>query len=438
MNSKSITIPNNPVNKSINDIIKKKSEIKKNNKKDRLSIVLVTNEYPTDERRTPGGGIGTAYYEMANGFAELGHDVSVITLTRIEETSYYENGVHVHKIFPIIYQPKEQIEYKKGLLKSFYWSKAVSEKLFTILSEKNVDIIQFPELSGQAYCFLNDIKELPENKNKKRNFKNLVRLHSFTKYYRKSRNILTQTEHQKLELERITLKNCDLVISSCNATIETAKKTMDIDDLKYEIVPNSIDSTFFKPKKGKHNLDNKENFVFGYVGKLRYAKGVDNIIKAFSVIAAENDKVELLLIGREQDYAYSLINNLREEIKERIRVIRQIPRTELVNYYQTFNCFILASRYESFPNTLLEAMSCGIPAIASNVGCVNEILGNSPNIIFNSESTEELIKAMKTMLKKPHIRQKASLYNRQKVEKNYSRKVIAQRYVNLYKKLLNN
>ncbi len=438
LNSKTISSLNKPVNKSIKDIIKKKSAIKKNNKKDKLSIILVTNEYPTDERITPGGGIGTVYYEMANGLAELGHDVSVITLTRIKEACYYENGVHVHKIFPIIYQPKEQIEYKKGLLKSFYWSKAVSKKIFSILREKNVDIIQFPELSGQAYFFLKDIKESSEINNKKRNFKNLVRLHSFTKYYRKSRNILTQTEHQKLELERITLKNCDLVISSCNETIETAKKTMNIDNLKYEIVPNSIDSTFFRPKKEKHNLDNNKYFVFGYVGKLRYAKGVDNIIKAFSVIAAENHKVELLLIGREQNYAYSLIDNLRGDIKERIKVIRQIPRNELVNYYQTFNCFILASRYESSPNTLLEAMSCGVPAIASNVGCVNEILGNSPNIIFNSENTEELIKAMKIMLKKPHVRQKASLYNRQKVEKNYSRKIIAQRYVSLYKKLLNN
>lgn len=426
----------NPVNKSIADVLKKNLEIKVSNKKDRFSIVLVTNEYPTDERRTPGGGIGTVYYELANSLVGIGHDVSVITLTRIKETSYFENGVRIYKIFPRYYQPEEYVKLKRATLKSLYWSKAVSEKLFSILNEKKIDIIQFPELDGQAYCFLKDVKEQLVSNYGENSFRTIVRLHSFTKYYRKMKDTLSLVEHQRLELEKFTLQNCDLVISSCDATAEAAKKIMMINNLKYEIIPNSIDSGFFKPKKRKNKADNEEKFVFGYVGKLRYAKGVDNIINAFSVIAAENNKVELLLIGRERDYAYSLISYLEENIKERIKIIGQIPREELVEYYQKFDCFILASRYESFPNTLLEAMSCGIPVIASNVGCVNEIIGGSSNIIFNSEDIEQLIKAMNTMLKKPHIREKTGFYNRKSVELNYSRKIIAKRYIKLYKKML--
>ncbi len=433
MNSKKIT---NPVNKSITDILNKKSLIKENNQKDRLSIVLVTNEYPTDERRTPGGGIGTVYYELANGLASIGHDVSVITLSRIKEASYFENGVHIYKIFPVYYQSEEHIKLKRATLKSLYWSKAASKKLFSILNERKIDIIHFPELDGQAYCFLKDVKEQLGSNYNENNFRTIIRLHSFTKYYKKMKDTLSLVEHQRLELEKFALQNCDLVISSCNATAEAAKKIMMINNLKYEIIPNSIDSDFFKPEKRKNKEENKGKFVFGYVGKLRHAKGVDNIINAFSVIAAENDKVELLLIGRERDYAYSLINCLEESIKKRIEIIGQIPREELVKYYQKFNCFILASRYESFPNTLLEAMSCGIPVIASNVGCVSEIIGGSPNIIFNPEDIEKLIKAMNTMLKKSHIREKVGSYNRQSVELNYSRKIIAKRYAKLYEKML--
>jgi len=114
----------NPVNKSITDILNKKAELRKA----RLSIILATNEYPTDERRTPGGGIGTVYYELANGLASIGHDVSVITQTRIKEESYFDNGVHVYKIFPIYYIPEEQIKFKRATLKSLYWSNAVSKK----------------------------------------------------------------------------------------------------------------------------------------------------------------------------------------------------------------------------------------------------------------------------------------------------------------------
>ncbi|SCG83244.1 putative glycosyltransferase MJ1607 [Proteiniborus sp. DW1] len=422
----------NPVNKSITDVLNKKSTTKKG----RLSIILVTYEYPTDERRTPGGGIGTVYYELANGLSSIGHDVSVITHTRIKETSYFENGVHVYKIFPMYYQSEEHAKFKRPTLKSLYWSNAVSKKLISILNEKKIDIIQFPELDGQGYCFLKDIKEQPVSNYNENKFITIIRLHSFTKYYRKAKNILSVVDHQRLELEKAALQNCDLVISSCHATAKAAKKYMNLKSLEYEIIPNSIDSCFFRPNKRKTEDDSKENFVFGYVGKIRHAKGVDNIIKAFSVIAAENDKVELILIGREREYAYSLIKSLDEEIKERIKVIGQIPREELVEYYKKFDCFILASRYESFPNTLLEAMSCGVPIIASNVGCVKEIIGESSNIIFNPENVEQLIKAMKTMLKKPYIREQAASYNRKSVESNYSRKKIAKKYVKLYQKVL--
>lgn len=422
----------NPVNKSITDILNKKAELRKA----RLSIILATNEYPTDEWRTPGGGIGTVYYELANGLASLGHDVSVITQTKIRETSYFNNGVYIYKILPMYYIPEEQVKLKRAALKSLYWSNAVSKKIISILSQKKIDIIQFPELDGQGYCFLKDIKDPLLMNYIESNFKTIIRLHSFTKYYRKENNILSLVEQQRLELEKTALQNCDLVISSCHATAEAAKKYMNINNLKYEIIPNSVDTKLFKPKKRKNKNHDNGKFIFGYVGKLRYAKGVDNIIKAFSVIAAENDNVELLLIGREKEYAYNLISSLEEDIKERIKVIGQIPREKLVEYYQKFDCFILASRYESFPNTLLEAMSCGVPIIASDVGCVREIIGNSPNIIFNPEDTKELIIAMNMMLKQPYIREEVGSYNRKIVELNYSRKTIAKQYVKLYRKIL--
>ena len=73
-------------------------------------------------------------------------------------------------------------------------------------------------------------------------------------------------------------------------------------------------------------------------------------------------------------------------------------RSDVAKMMAQSHCFILNSNYEGLPCVLLEAMSCGIPVITTNVGAIPEIIDYKQGIIIQPNKTNELVKAMEDMI----------------------------------------
>ncbi len=411
----------------INLYFKNMNSISKDQNK--LSILLVSFEFPDKTGSTRGGGVSTVYYELANGLADLGHDVLVLTHGD-KEDFYRENNYYVWRIdsYDGLSENWKNAEHVQCR------SKNVAKKVFYTLSKASFDIVQFPELNGEGYYFFK------ENKNGILNnsIKTVVRIHSSTKPYRKLNNILSAKDKIIMDMEKLSIERCDLLIYPSENNLKKVISTMNIKNISNSIyIPNSINHEYFKPKK---NENNSEYLKIGYAGKIRDPKGTDILIRSFSEIADHYPNIELSLIGNQKYYKNKkllytdlLTQSLPDEIKNRMKIYKKVDRKKLIEYYQSLDLFVFPSRYENFPNSLMEAMSCGLPVIATNVGGVSELLGpNNPSIIIPPNDYNALCNSLIKMIVDPNLRNKSGDYNRKRIIENFSREFITKKYIEAY------
>ena len=106
---------------------------------------------------------------------------------------------------------------------------------------------------------------------------------------------------------------------------------------------------------------------------------------------------------------------------------------EIINEY---NVLILASIYENSPKALLEAMSCGIPVIGTDVDGIREIIRHKENGFLCRTDALSINEAIDTVMQDSELRQKMSRIGRQYVIENCSLPRILEKEIKIYKKII--
>lgn len=134
-------------------------------------------------------------------------------------------------------------------------------------------------------------------------------------------------------------------------------------------IPNSVDVVYFQP--GENGSTKKMRSIL-FIGRLADEKGVHYLIRAVEKLKKKVDGITLFIVGE---------GPLRRELEELSRHLNVMDETAFVghtdsvlSYYQEADIFVLPSLSEGLPLTLLEALSCGLPVVASAVGGSREIL----------------------------------------------------------------
>lgn len=125
-----------------------------------------------------------------------------------------------------------------------------------------------------------------------------------------------------------------------------------------------------------------EGRVVLYVGTLEPRKNLPLLLQAFAVLAAESQFEDVTLyIGGSKGWYYNEIFSTAERLglteSRRVRFLGRVPDDELALWYNVATVFAYPSLYEGFGLPVLEAMSCGTPAIASNTASLPEVVGSA-------------------------------------------------------------
>lgn len=152
---------------------------------------------------------------------------------------------------------------------------------------------------------------------------------------------------------------------------------------KMHVVPNGIDTERFKPSRHDHPL------TFGLVGRMSPMKDVATFIKAAALVP----RARFVVVGSgDEGYAKQM-----RELAESLGVkVEWLPaQNDMPAVYATFDCLVNASAFgEGFSNVIGEAMACGVPCIASDVGDSAWIIGQ-PEQIFPAGDHAALAKCMR-------------------------------------------
>jgi teichuronic acid biosynthesis glycosyltransferase TuaC len=207
------------------------------------------------------------------------------------------------------------------------------------------------------------------------------------------------------------LKKANKVISLSE---EMACKADELSSMasKTVVIRNGVDTDKFyyldkQECREKLNLSENDKIILG-VGALIQRKGFDLVIKGLEKIIAtqglENTKFYILgAQGPEGDYRKELNQFIEQHnLQNHVVFVGAVANSELITWYNAADVFCLSSRGEGSPNVLTEALACGTPAVATNVGSVPEIMASEEKLGYcvKNENIAEITDKLIQLLKK--------------------------------------
>lgn len=221
-----------------------------------------------------------------------------------------------------------------------------------------------------------------------------------------------------------------------------------LSDAKVLEIPNGVDTTQFFPwssaeektQARKEYQFNEEPIVL-YVGIINQRKGIDLLIEAWRQVKAQNLAGKLLLVGPEENTTPDLFT---DRIKEKIEdyslsesVIFWGKEENVARLLRSGDLLILSSRSEGLPNVVLEAMSSGLPVLASSTaGTEVALIPEKEGLVFKLEDPADFAQKLILLLKNRQKREQLGVAARQRIEADFSLDLISRRYQKVYRELL--
>ncbi len=183
-----------------------------------------------------------------------------------------------------------------------------------------------------------------------------------------------------LAVGKETLKKADKIVAVSSASRDYVL-SLGAKPSKITVLHNGVDLERFRPMLGKQVEMRrklgipKDAVVFLTVRRLVYKNGIDTLIDTANIAAKKNPKVVFLAVGKGPDMASVQQRVKQLGLENNFRLTGFVSDEDLPLYYNAADFFALPSKSgEGLPLVALEAMACGLPVVATNVGGIGEVL----------------------------------------------------------------
>lgn len=199
-------------------------------------------------------------------------------------------------------------------------------------------------------------------------------------------------------------------------------------------IPNGVETERFKPIERPANP--KVRILF--IGRLIPRKGFHRVVRALPAVreaTAVPFEVEVVGTGAHRPELDALAEELG--VSDLIRYVGLVPYGQLEKSYQYADVFVLTSLSEGMPSVILEAMGCGLPVIASDVGGNNEIVHEGENgYLIKGDDVELLARRLTELINDKEMRERMGARSRE-MALNYDWERIMAQYEQLYERHAN-
>ena len=176
-----------------------------------------------------------------------------------------------------------------------------------------------------------------------------------------------------------------------------------IDTLKYNTVSNEEKNMLKIEKSIPAN-----SLVVLFCARIAMRKGIDTVQKAWKKIHRDFPTAKLVLVGGGDNQIVEELKELSVELDGSVIVVGEIDNP--CEYYQLSDIYFFPSRCEGLPTTLMEAMSCGLPSVVSDIGGCEDLVTNDVNgFRLHAEDADGFAEKISYLLKNDDIRKKMSI-----------------------------
>ncbi len=354
---------------------------------------------------------------------------------KVQAEALQKNGIKIGIIAPIII--------KHYVLKRV---KKIDFGLKEVIDPIPTFIFQFP--SFPVFKRVNDFLRLYYGKKlfrqylKKYGRPDLIHLQSFengilTRWIKEKYGIkFLITEHSTrferndysqwlLKLAKKAFKESELVITVSPALGKTLHDKFKIDTTT---IPNLIDTSFFRPL----NLTKKYDLIS--IGGLRDVKNYSMLLDVAASLKALKNDISLIIIGV-GPLQKSLQNKIMAlRLESNVFLIGHKTPADIVNLLNQSRLFVSSSKKETFGVAIVEAMSCGLPVVATKSGGPESFLTEDYLGVLTEQSTDKLYEGIRHCLE--HIEKFNAKRIHDYIDGKFSERIVSNQLISIYRQLI--
>ena len=241
----------------------------------------------------------------------------------------------------------------------------------------------------------------------------IVRCGYLHSYFIKNQSKDQKAINEAIQLEKKAFSCADMGIVTSSWQRDIVIKQYNIEPAKIKVIPNYVVTDVFKTHS---EIQKKYDLIF--VGRSGNQKNINNLLKAIQYLKTKNKNISLIMIGGCCDN-----NEIREIVNQyRLNVTYKgnVPNFELPYILNQAKVFILPSYYEGHPKALLEAMSCELPCVGSDVVGIKEDIQHMETGYLCKTDYKSIANAIETVLSDDLLQKKIGENAREYILKKYS------------------
>ncbi|MFB4169199.1 N-acetyl-alpha-D-glucosaminyl L-malate synthase BshA [Virgibacillus sp. JSM 102003] len=361
------------------------------------------------------GGSGIIATELGMLMAKQGNQIHFITsslpfrLNRVHPNIYYHEVELNH--YPVFQYPPFDL--------------ALANKMAEVIDQEKLDILHVHYAMPHAICAIlaKDIA--------KHDVKIVTTLHG-------TDITVLGIDHSLKKMIRHGIENSDAVTAVSNSLVNQTKEMLGVDK-NINVIYNFVnEEEYYKNElpgiKQQYGIKPDEKVII-HISNFRKVKRVEDVIHTFYKVQ-ESIKAKLLLVGDGPEYseAYHLVEELG--ITEQVLFLGK--QKKVSDLMSISDLKLLMSEKESFGLVLLEAMSCEVPCIGTNVGGVPEVIEhNNTGYIIELGDIDKAAEYAVHLLKNDQLLDRFSKNALAHVRKDFYSYDIVQQYTALYDDIMN-
>lgn len=359
------------------------------------------------------GGSGILATRLGVEFAKRGHEIHFITYERPVAIQ----GVDVENVFTHLVSV---VEYP--LFKYPPYTIALSSEMIRVSREVDLEVlhVHYAIPHSTAALIAREATGIPY----------VVTLHG-------SDVTILGSDPAYLLSNTLSIERADSVTAVSSFMAREAYERLGVNN-EIQVIPNFVDAEFFKPAPCD-NIDELEgkDFIVTHVSNFRPVKRIQDLVYAMKIVTKEVPEARLVLVGDGPDRhnTEQLIHRL--DLKENVTLTGF--RSDVANLLQCSDAMVLCSETESAPLTLLEAMSCGLPVVATSVGGIPEIVQDGVNgFLVETKHPEEIASKLLKLNSDKELRRRLGDAARKTIETKYTADKVVKQYEKIYEEVIDN
>jgi glycosyltransferase involved in cell wall biosynthesis len=370
---------------------------------------MLTHEFP------PGpGGVAPYVHQLSKRLVQRGHNVTVISRGDWRKPVHEEiDGISVYRVRFIPSYPSP-----------FWLHKVWVNRLFKSL-ESDFDLLHVQGVLVPVIDTSLPIVFTAHGTTNKDIENTQVRSFHFL--------VVNMLKPQLLDLEKSLLRRADVITAVSQSCAEELTRYYRLDK-GITVIGVGVDCTVFTPADEKQA---GEPYVL-YAGRWETRKGLVDLIESARYVCQKQRNVKFVLVGKGTIEKMLRTRVSKLGLGQNFFFAGYLPeRSKLIEYYQNATIYVLPSYYEGLPASLLEAMACGTPSIATDVEGSSEVITDGETgLLVPPRNPKMLAEAILKLLNNEGLRRRMGAKGREHVIANYDWEITVDRIENIYRRII--